>query len=70
MKKFVLWWNRLPEIKPCPFCGGRAELRKSSYPHWVVCQSCGAMIHGGVMGEKEGERASIEAWNRRKNNVK
>ena len=52
-------------LKPCPFCGGKAKLMKMGYPHWVYCTDCGAKVHGRVVGEKEGEKASIEAWNRR-----
>ena len=53
------------KLKPCPFCGGRAHIMKMGYPHWIYCEECGAKIHGGVMGEEEGEAASIVAWNRR-----
>ena len=53
------------QLKPCPFCGGTAHIMKMGYPHWVYCESCGAKVHGGVMGEEEGEAASIIAWNRR-----
>lgn len=52
-------------LKPCPFCGGEARLMNMGYPHWVYCTQCGAKVHGRVIGEKEGEKASIDAWNRR-----
>lgn len=53
------------ELKPCPFCGGKACIMKTDYPPWVIyCTICGASVHGCVYGEKEGEKA-IEAWNRR-----
>lgn len=52
-------------LKPCPFCGGKANIMKMGYPHWIYCEDCGAKVHGGVVGEEEGEQASIEAWNRR-----
>ena len=35
------------------------------YPHWVYCKGCGARIQGKVIGEIEGVKASVEAWNRR-----
>lgn len=53
------------ELKPCPFCGGKARMMKMGYPHWVYCEDCGAKVHGGVVGEEEGEKASAEAWNKR-----
>ena len=54
-----------PMLKPCPFCGGKAKIMKMGYPHWIYCLDCGARVHGRVFGEKEGEEASIKAWNRR-----
>ena len=51
-------------LKPCPFCGGEARMMKMGYPHWVYCLNCGARVHGRKCGEG-GEKASVEAWNRR-----
>ena len=55
------------KLKPCPFCGGPAKIMRMGYPHWVYCTLCGAKVHGRVLGEKEGEKASVAAWNRRAN---
>lgn len=40
--------SEIPELKPCPFCGGRAEQGKPEEPHggMVHCISCGAVAFG------------------------
>ena len=54
------------ELKPCPFCGGKANCYDfawmvESNKDWTVeCTNCGAIIP--PYGIKE---ESIEAWNRR-----
>ena len=50
------------ELKPCPFCGGKAHVMDMGFPHWIYCEDCGAKVHGRVIGDEE---ASIKAWNRR-----
>lgn len=47
------------ELKPCPFCGGKAEL--SNYTHyWIGCKDC--WVETKCYKSKE---EAIEAWNRR-----
>ena len=66
------------EIRPCPFCGGKAELVAVVYKgmgsYCVQCQTCGAQSRYCAMdacfisdmngGNPSGERA-VNAWNRR-----
>ena len=50
------------ELKPCPFCGGEAEIKTtaSKVCAWGKCKFCGA--EGAV---SEDENSAKEAWNRR-----
>lgn len=64
------------ELKPCPFCGGEAELRffnnGSSFSYRVECLNCTAMV-GRRFAEYSTNRTfwfgikqeAIEAWNQR-----
>lgn len=55
----------MDELKPCPFCGGKAKIRSEKY--WqpnvrrnVICTNCFANT-----GWYKTEDEAIEAWNRR-----
>lgn len=51
------------EIKPCPFCGGKAEIDytcRGNYPG-VYCNNCSAYIFDYSYSEEK----AIEKWNRR-----
>ena len=52
--------EQMPELKPCPFCGGEAKTN-DDLQHWgnVFC-SCGCNMLTGADKSK-----SIEAWNKR-----
>jgi len=54
--------DKLTDLKPCPFCGSKAELLNmgEDFPHIVVCTNCGS---AGATYETEQE--AIEAWNKR-----
>jgi Lar family restriction alleviation protein len=49
------------ELKPCPFCGGKAEMVSDfDDEHYVYCSGC----KGGWKTMETPEEAA-EAWNRR-----
>ena len=63
------------ELKPCPFCGGEAEVIRSTrsmcYEEYRVgCGKCGAMVKNfsnplWKVSYFDTEAEAIEAWNRR-----
>lgn len=56
------------ELKPCPFCGGKARVEDDQNPtirfvpdyYWVLCMKCGAASE-----YMKREKAAIKRWNRR-----
>lgn len=56
--------NEMPELKNCPFCGGKPELRVNNFDHyqtgWIECPNCSVKTkdHGG-------KELTIAAWNTR-----
>lgn len=52
----------MSELKPCPHCGGEAELRRSKSGDYTVrCAECGARTRQ----YHENEGGAMWAWNRR-----
>ena len=50
------------KLKPCPFCGGEAELVDGWVLKWVRCKKCSAQL---VPFEEPYAEKSIALWNRR-----
>ena len=52
----------MSELKPCPFCGGEAELMVGKYygTKWVECKTCHAESDAF-----DTRAEAIDAWNRR-----
>lgn len=50
------------KLKPCPFCGGKAEMLNCSPKDWlVICPVCCGMVERWVETKEE----AITQWNRR-----
>jgi len=53
----------MSELKPCPFCGGKAETTRCWTGHYQVwCTQCAAVQMGSFY---DSEAEAIEAWNKR-----
>lgn len=56
------------ELKPCPFCGGEANIiggKTDAYTfYYVICSVCNTRS-GDVFKGLEGEKKARETWNRR-----
>lgn len=57
----------MSELKPCPFCGGEAEVIKAHQiferPYVVICKNTKCRASLGEFSSTREE--AIEAWNRR-----
>lgn len=59
------------ELKPCPFCGGEAEIGHSNLfsgkmASYCECNNCGATgEYFDVSSKYSSDDKAIEAWNRR-----
>lgn len=51
------------ELKPCPFCGQKAEIYQLNNKFESMCTNCTATIEWLFESEQE----AAEAWNRRVN---
>ena len=53
------------KLKPCPFCGGKAEIRRDSETETffvVICTNCPATVSRSWFSKKQ---EAINAWNMR-----
>ena len=58
------------KLKPCPFCGGDAELSDFETISKVICKKCGAESRLIASSSKYcSDEKAIEAWNRRFENA-
>ena len=60
----------MTELKPCPFCGGKARRRYEMPYNWVECSMCRAssILIFDEQEQRDGMKAAVEAWNRRVEN--
>ena len=58
--------DEMTQLKPCPFCGGKAEMLINEYndskkEYLVACTECDGMVERW----RETEEEAVEQWNRR-----
>jgi hypothetical protein len=53
------------KLKPCPFCGGKAEFEVTVTENAVRCTLCRAKIVRSNRKSKASETSSIQFWNAR-----
>lgn len=58
------------ELKPCPFCGGKATFVYEMPQGTMMCRKCGARVAIFSDAYEQGDcrDKAIEAWNRRVDN--
>ena len=49
-------------MKPCPFCGGEAEIYRHALVSWVRCKECGVDTPAAL---PQDEQLAIDFWNTR-----
>ncbi len=54
----------MEQLKPCPFCGGKAMGPTDAWPHMITCERCGASVKGFNYAGA-GAYEAITKWNKR-----
>lgn len=59
--------SKMTELKPCPFCGGKAKRRYEMPYNWVECAKCHASspLIVDAYEQRDGKKEAVDAWNRR-----
>lgn len=61
------------ELKPCPFCGGKAKYDDNFYKngtgHYVYCENCGASSCILIGENCFSKKYVFDQWNRRVNDA-
>lgn len=62
----VIKFTNATELKPCPFCGGKAEWYYHSPGGFILCKKCKASTDIFELHDEEiCKEVAFEAWNRR-----
>lgn len=61
----------MAELKPCPFCGSKAEIEhKRKLMTWIVqCSNYSCPASYMIGNDFETEEQAVEMWNRRADNA-
>lgn len=55
----------MTELKPCPFCGGKAIYDTNGTAYCAICVQCGARCALTYFSGKKGKDIIAGRWNRR-----
>ncbi len=62
----------MPELKPCPFCGGEAKVHTGEKFFLIGEEECSIVVCKSCLATSRyfhTSKEAIEAWNRRTNNA-